>query len=126
MLLQLAEYGLIASIAGAAIATGGVLFLRRKRPVTPEEAERLRRHKVNQSRRTTQGSITDRVEDTLHYQYNVRGVTYFATQDASSLKHLLPAATLSLIGPVGVKYDPENPANSMVISEDWSGLRRNG
>jgi hypothetical protein len=30
---------------------------------------------------------------------------------------------LSDLGPVSVKYDPRNPANSIVVSEEWSGLR---
>jgi hypothetical protein len=29
-----------------------------------------------------------------------------------------------MIGPVSVKYDPRNPANSIVISEQWNGLRK--
>jgi hypothetical protein len=30
---------------------------------------------------------------------------------------------LSTIGPVSVKYDARNPANSIVLAENWSGLR---
>jgi len=32
-------------------------------------------------------------------------------------------ADLSAISPVAVKYDPRNPANSIVIAEEWTGLR---
>ena len=33
------------------------------------------------------------------------------------------APDLSGLGPVAVKYDPRNPANSIVLAEEWSGLR---
>ena len=29
----------------------------------------------------------------------------------------------SEVGPVSVKYDPRNPANSILVAEQWSGLR---
>jgi len=36
---------------------------------------------------------------------------------------LLPADRMSMVGPASVKYDPRNPANSIVLCEQWSGLR---
>src|SRR3974390_33760 len=42
--------------------------------------------------------------------------------DVSALKEVLPSA-LSAIGPVSVKYEARNPANSIVVSEQWSGVR---
>jgi hypothetical protein len=29
------------------------------------------------------------------------------------------------VGSVSVKYDARNPANSIVLAEEWSGLRAN-
>lgn len=124
MFQQFSEYAWLASIAGTALATGALLLFRRKRHVAPEEMERIRRLTVNQSRRTTEAFLTDRADEVLHYKYDVRGVTYYATQDASALRHLLPEDLQELIGPVSVKYDPDNPANSIVICEEWSGIRR--
>ena len=33
------------------------------------------------------------------------------------------ATDISAAAPVSVKYDPRNPANSIVLAEQWSGLR---
>jgi hypothetical protein len=38
------------------------------------------------------------------------------------LRTFLPTE-FQLGGPVSVKYDARNPANSIVVSEQWSGLR---
>ena len=66
-------------------------------------------------------SLQDIQEDLLVYSYAVRGVEYTASQDISRLKAFLPA-DVALLGRVGVKYDPRNPANSIVLAEEWSGL----
>ena len=58
----------------------------------------------------------------LFYSYEIRGVAYTTSQDASDFQDRLPAETSVLIGPVSLKYSPGNPANSIVICEDWSGL----
>ena len=43
------------------------------------------------------------------------------------VQHLMPLGGIprnaTNIGPVSIKYDPRNPANSIVLSEEWSGLR---
>ena len=62
-------------------------------------------------------------EGVMFYFYSVRGVEYHATQDVSDVAHILPADAWTSIGPVSVKYDPRNPANSIVLCEEWSGLR---
>jgi hypothetical protein len=59
----------------------------------------------------------------LFYSYEIRGVAYTTSQDASEFKHLLPPETSNLIGPTGMKYSSKNPANSILICEEWSGLR---
>jgi hypothetical protein len=33
---------------------------------------------------------------------------------------------MALLGPALVKFDPRNPANSIVICEEWSGLGGGG
>ena len=40
-----------------------------------------------------------------------------------SLRHLLPAEPHPLLGNAGLKYSTRNPANSILICEEWSGLR---
>ncbi len=110
--------GLVATAVLVALAVY-IVFQRR---LTPVERERRRRVFVNRSRRTIEGVITEAGEDLIYYQYELRGVIYSASQDVSALHPLLPLFPDRLIGPVSVKYDPRNPANSIVICEDWSGL----
>jgi hypothetical protein len=50
-------------------------------------------------------------------------VEYTACQDLADLQSLLPSDRWSAIGPASIKYDPRNPANSIVLCEEWSGLR---
>lgn len=80
---------------------------------------------MNRRGRMGEALITDSEGSLLHYKYTVGGVTYNATQDVSPLRERLPSDLTSLIGHATMKYAPSNPANSIVICEYWSGLRRN-
>jgi len=110
--------GVLISVALAAAAVW-IIFRHR---LTIEEKERRRRVYVNRGRRTAEGFITEAGEDLIHYNYELRGVTYFASQDVTALRERLPQDPTRLIGSVSVKYDPKNPANSIIVCEDWSGL----
>lgn len=108
-------------LAGAALlALAGWIVYRRR--LTPQEKERRRRMALNRWQRTVEGLVLDAGADLIHYQYELRGVAYSASQDISTLRHLLPEDPARLAGPVNVKYDPRNPANSIVLCEEWSGL----
>jgi hypothetical protein len=50
-------------------------------------------------------------------------VEYTASQDISALQEQVPADLSGAIGPIYVKYDARNPANSIVLAEEWNGLR---
>ena len=67
-------------------------------------------------------TVFDVRAEELFYTYSVGGVEYSATQDVSSIREHLPEDA-ALAGPATVKYIPRNPANSIVICEEWSGLR---
>ncbi len=67
-------------------------------------------------------NLIDLSDELLMYSYSVRGVLYTASQDISRLKAFLPG-DLSGLGHVCVKYDPRNPANSIVLAEEWTGLQ---
>lgn len=67
--------------------------------------------------------ITESSEDALYYTYSVRGVQYTASQDITNLRDRLPAEPERLIGHVSLKYATNNPANSILLCEEWSGLR---
>lgn len=59
----------------------------------------------------------------LLYTYSISGVSYEAAQDISGLEEQACLERVVAGQPVGVKYDPANPSNSILIADDWSGLR---
>jgi hypothetical protein len=109
--------GAAAGLAGAALwALFGSRF-------KAGDAERKRRLAVNSQGRTGNATITEVRETIVCYSYSLGGVNYTASQDVSGLSGLLPADLSVLIGPASFKYLPRNPANSIVVCEEWSGLR---
>jgi hypothetical protein len=90
---------------------------------TPEKRERKRRLNVHRQGRLGDAMISEATESTLYYFYTVRGVQYTASQDVSTLREFLPADAHRLIGVSGLKYSSKNPANSILVCEEWSGLR---
>jgi hypothetical protein len=112
---------LLALVACLLAAVLAVLVFRLR--VTPEERERRRRIRLNLMGRMGDGILTDIQGDSLYYSYTVHGVDYAACQDISTLRNLVPANSTPLIGPVTIKYLARNPANSIVLCENWSGLR---
>jgi hypothetical protein len=110
-------------ILSAAIVYAARNYLRR-RP-TPDEMERRRRGMLHREGKMGDGEIVDveTASASIVYSYNVAGVTYTASQDLSALQSRLPPDVMTMAGPVSVKFDPRNPANSIVLCEEWSGLR---
>lgn len=90
--------------------------------VAPEERERRRRAWLVATGKLGDAALVDIREELLVYSYAVRGVEYTASQDITLLADKVPA-DLSGLPHVSVKYDPKNPANSIVLAEEWSGLR---
>ena len=89
----------------------------------PEKRERRRRLMLQQTGRIGEAYITDVNETMLSYTYIVRGVQYEASQDVAGLTEHLPAPPEHLAGMAHVKYALNNPANSMLLSEGWCGVR---
>jgi hypothetical protein len=114
------------AVAMAAIAAGAGIIWTHLRRVSPEERERRRRLQVNRHPRTCEGFVSESAETWLHYSYQVSGAEYEASQDVSTLRDFLPADPNLWIGPVNIKYDPKNPANSIALCEQWSGLKKRG
>lgn len=114
----------LAALCGLAIVliALAIYIALRVRP-TPEKRERKRRFQVNRLGRLGDAVITEATDSTLYYSYSVRGVQYAASQDVSALRERLPADPDRLIGLASLKYAPNNPANSILICEEWSGLR---
>jgi hypothetical protein len=88
--------------------------------------EKKRRLSISAKGRMTDGVIEDFRDGVLYYSYSVRGVYYTATQNVDGLTEYVPAEAAALAGPATVKYYPANPANSILISENWSGVRAAG
>ncbi len=114
---------LILILAALAVVALGVYLLVRWRR-KPKDKEKRRRLTVNQYGRIGDATITDMQGDTLFYSYSVRGVSYTASQDVAALRDQMPANMERLIGrAASLKYSSQNPANSILICELWSGLR---
>jgi len=106
------------------LATGVILAIRawRRSRTTPEERERRRRSQLAERGKMGDAQLVEIRDDLLLYSYLVRGVAYTASQDVTHLHERLPH-DFSALGAISVKYDPRNPANSIVVAEQWSGLR---
>ncbi|HVV73075.1 MAG TPA: hypothetical protein VHI52_16500 [Verrucomicrobiae bacterium] len=117
-LIILAEVAVLVILA----AIFGVRLWRRSR-ITPAEWERRRRSALVATGKMGDANIVDVRDELLVYSYEVRGVEYTASQDVSMLKEYLPEDLSSAIGPIYVRYDAQNPANSIILAEEWSGLR---
>jgi hypothetical protein len=111
--------------AVAAVGLAAVLGYRawRRSQVTPEERERRRRNALVARGKITDATLVEIQDTVLVYTYLVRGVEYTASQEVGSLSAHMPSAMGLGVGPVSVRYSPGNPANSIVLAEDWSGLR---
>lgn len=123
----------------AALAAGAGYWLTGRRR-TPEQRERERRQRLAIHGRITDATLTDVCElpaggngsksvtrdepvQLLIFNYDVAGVTYEASQDVTHMQQYVDPAKCRLGKPAWVKYDPQNPGNSIVIAEEWTGLR---
>jgi hypothetical protein len=120
-------------LGGAGIFLLAVGLLTRRSRKTPEDRERERRQRISEHGRITDGNILDVQEIELNgrgsaqmllYQYDVAGVSYEASQDITYLRHKVDLYSCRLGLATSVRYDPQNPGDSIVVSEGWSGLRK--
>ena len=122
-------YTLVLGSSGALLA---VYFMFRRKPKSAATLEQERRQWLEQIGRITDGTVID-VQEThieekpatvLIYQYDVAGVSYEASQEVTYLRQRINLHSCRLGLPTSVRYDPQNPGNSMVVSEKWMGLRQ--
>ena len=59
----------------------------------------------------------------LYYSYSISGVTYETAQDISGLQERGLLESVVTGQSASVKYDPANPSDSILVADDWSGLR---
>jgi hypothetical protein len=119
--------------AGAAVVGWGISRWLRTHRKSAEERERERRQRLSVRGRICDGTVLDVQEisangggpvQLLIYRYDVGGVSYEASQDITHLRQLIDVHSCKLGLPSCIKYDPQNPGDSIVISEAWTGLRR--
>src|SRR5271170_8148993 len=120
--------------AAAALCSGGLAYYlwQRKRP-SAEEIERARRLTLVKTGRIIDGTVIDIAElaaegdqpptDLIIYKYEIAGVIYECAQDVTVLKNFVDIHACRLDFPCSVRYDSHQPGNSIVVAENWSGLR---
>lgn len=120
------------ALALAASATACIVWwVRRKRP-SAEEIECARRLNLSLSGRLVDGMLLDvralpidegRTLTMLEYSYRIGGVEYECSQDITTMPDIVNPSEVRLGFPCSVRYMPGSPQNSIVVSEQWSGLR---
>jgi hypothetical protein len=130
--------------AAATIAAGAMVSQWFRRPPDPDETERKRRSYVNQIGRIVEGHVVQLIEEAapapngevgseaasvqkngrklVCYSYSISGVSYETAQDLTGLENRVPFDRLVAGQPASIKYDPAQPANSILLADDWSGL----
>jgi hypothetical protein len=121
----------------AALVTLVLWLVLHKRP-TAEELERARRQFLVQSGRLVDGMLFDicevevpaqgkdapaRTLTMLLYSYRIAGVDYECSQDITDIPDVVDAAQVRAGFPCTARYQPGNPQNSIVVAEEWNGLR---
>ena len=145
-----ADWKLVLAMGGAALAALAMIVYAFIRPAeVPEEAERKRRLHLNQIGRIAEGQVVELAEhpperreapkrlfgsharpladarprQLVTYSYAISGVTYHTAQDITGLEGQIRFERLVAGQPASVKYDPSNPSDSILVADDWSGLR---
>lgn len=126
-------FRIYSAVLGCAAIFSVLYFMLSRKPKSPEEVERKRREWLDSVGRITDGTVIDvqelpldgdRSSTMLIFQYDVAGVSYEASQDITYLRQWVNLHSCRLGLPTSVRYDPQNPGNSLVVSERWMGLRQ--
>jgi hypothetical protein len=135
--LSLRDPHVLGTLAASVLCIGGAAawFALRRRP-TPEEIERERRAELVRTGRIIDGTVLDFSEMEsgepgqpqgirfILYKYSIGGVAYECSQEVTSLAGYMKPEDLRLGFPCSVRYDIRRPENSIVLAENWSGLRQ--
>ena len=144
------DWKLLLAMGGAALAAIGMIAYAFFRPAEePENIERKRRLHLNQIGRIAEGQVVELVahapepreknnglfgsrpapladlspRQLVSYSYAISGVTYHTAQDITGLESQVRFDKLVAGQPASIKYDPSNPTDSILVADDWSGLR---
>ena len=147
----LADWKMLLAISGGSLAALAMIVYAFVRPaVNPEEEERKRRLHLNLIGRIAEGQVVEllagqeappaeeprklfgsrprplvdnRPRQLVSYSYAISGVTYQTAQDITGLESQVRVERLVAGHPASVKYDPSNPSDSILVADDWSGIR---
>jgi hypothetical protein len=145
----LADWKLVLALGGGSILAMVLIVYAFMRPnVDPQEAERKRRLHLNLIGRIAEGQVVELNEQPaeppeerrsllttkrplpdmrprymVSYSYSISGVTYHTAQDITGLESQVRFDRLMAGQQASVKYDPSNPSDSILVADDWSGLR---
>ncbi len=132
MILLTATNIKIAASFAAATAIGVTIWLLRRHRPTPDELERLRRSNLARTGRLVDGMVLDICEmegedgttrTMLIYSYRIGGVDYECSQDITTIASAVSPDLLRVGFPCSVRYRQGFPQDSIVLAEEWSGLR---
>jgi hypothetical protein len=130
--LNASELEIAAGAACAALLAGLVIWLVLRNRPTEAEIERARRRFLSQSGRILDGMLLDvcevpaedgRTLTMLLYSYRIAGVDYESSQDITDMHGVVDPAQVRAGFPCSIRYQPGGPQNSIVVAEEWSGLR---
>ena len=146
----LADWKLLLALLGGSLAAILLIVYAFVRPaVDPQEEERKRRLHLNLIGRIAEGQVVELAEHPapvvearrgllgsrprplanngprhlVSYSYSISGVTYHTAQDITGLESQVRLERLVAGQPASIKYDPANPSDSILVADDWSGLR---
>ncbi len=146
----LADWKMLLAIGGGSLAALAMIAYAFVRPaVNPEDEERRRRLHLNLIGRIAEGQVVELAEhqapvveesrrlfgahprpladarprQLVSYSYAISGVTYQTAQDITGLESQVRLERLVAGHPASVKYDPSNPSDSILVADDWSGIR---
>jgi hypothetical protein len=137
--------------AGLALVAGISYSVWMRREPTEDETEQKRRSHINQVGRIAEGQILevldmprqqaearglgpalfrrgskdaspDERRKLVCYSYSISGVSYETAQDITTLEGRADHQRLIPGRPASIKYDPSNPGDSILLTDDWSGL----
>ncbi len=121
-----------AGLALVACLVAGVVWIFTRRRPTADEVEMARRSFLAHSGRLVDGMLLDMCEmeasdgrtlTLLVYSYRIGGVDYECSQDITAMRDVVAPAKVYIGLPCSVRYQPGSPQNSIVVAEQWSGLR---